>query len=131
MAERVRVAIVLGVGGAAVGGPEALRLMMGVSGRSAAADVAVCVFLVCAFTALVLGNLLLILFFRDARRRNAGAAAPAPALATERFPKVTAATALAAMLFVTASLLLIVGPAVPAGCGNAVGGAARSCSASA
>ncbi|CAL5046604.1 unnamed protein product [Urochloa decumbens] len=125
MAERVRVAIVLGVGGAAVGGPEALRLMMAVSGRSAAADVAVCVFLVCAFTALVLGNLLLVLFFRDARRRNAGVAAPGPA--TERFARVTAAAALAAMFFVTASLL--VGPAVPAGCGNAAGGAARSCSA--
>ncbi|CAN6202183.1 unnamed protein product [Urochloa humidicola] len=122
MAERVRMAILLGVGGAAVGGPEALRLLLAIAGRSAAADVTITVFLVCTFTALVLGNLLLARFFRDARRRNAGAAAPAPA--TERFARVTAAVALAAMFFITTSLLV-----VPAGRGNASGGAARSCSA--
>ncbi|CAL5051627.1 unnamed protein product [Urochloa decumbens] len=126
MAERVGVAIVLGVGGAAVGGPEALRLMMAVAGGSAAVDVTICVFIVCTFTALVLGNLLLARFFRDARRRNAGAAAPAPA--TERFARVTAAAALSAMFFITATLLAA--PAIPAGLGNAAaGGAARSCSA--
>ncbi|CAL5046605.1 unnamed protein product [Urochloa decumbens] len=123
MAERVRVAIVLGVGGAAVGGPEALRILRAVAGRSAAADVAICVLLICSFTALVLGNLLLARFLREARR-NARAAAPA----TERFAKMTAAVALAAMFFITATLLAV--PAMPARRGNAAaGGAARSCSA--
>ncbi|CAN6164721.1 unnamed protein product [Urochloa humidicola] len=124
MAERVRMAILLGVGGAAVGGPEALRFMMAVAGQSAAADVAVCAFLICAFTALVLGYLLLARFFRDARR-NAGAAAPAPAM--ESFARVTAAVALVAMFFIATTLLTA--PAMPAGRGNAAGGAARSCSA--
>ncbi|PUZ61785.1 hypothetical protein GQ55_4G305300 [Panicum hallii var. hallii] len=117
MADRVRMAIVLGVGGAAAGGPEALRLLLAVAGRSAAADVATSAFLICAFTALVLGNLLLARFLRDARR-NAEAHAPAPG--TERFAKMTAAAALAAMFVVTACLLAL--PSIPA-----PGGAARSC----
>ncbi|CAN6221766.1 unnamed protein product [Urochloa humidicola] len=126
MAERVRVAIVLGVGGAAVGGAQVLRLLMAVAGRSAAADVAICVFLICAFTALVLGTMLLARFFRDARRRrNAGAHAPAPG--TESFANMTLAVALAAIFFITATLLAA--PAVPAGRRNTAGGAARSCSA--
>ncbi|CAN6202186.1 unnamed protein product [Urochloa humidicola] len=103
MAGRVRMAILLGVGGAVVGGPEALRLLMAVAGRSAAADVTISAFLVCTFTALVLGNLLLAHFFRDARR-NAGAA--------ERFAKMTAAAALAAMFFIAATLLAA--PGMPA-----------------
>ncbi|CAN6214679.1 unnamed protein product [Urochloa humidicola] len=126
MAERVRVAIVLGVGGAAVGGPEALYLLLAVAGRSAAADVAVCAFLICAFTALVLGNMLLARFFRDARRRR-NAEAHAPPRGTERFANMTAAVALAAMFFITASLLAA--PAMPARRGDAAGGAAPSCSA--
>ena len=125
--DRVRMAIVLGVGAAAAGGPEAVRLLLAVAaGRSAAADVAACALLICAFTALVLGNLLLARFFRDARApRNAGAAPAAPG--TQLFAKMTAAVALAAMFFVTACLLAV--PSIPAGRGNAGGGggAERSC----
>ena len=126
MADRVRMAIVLGVGGAAAGVPEAVRLLLAVAGRSAAADVAACALLICAFTALVLGNLLLARFFRDARApRNAGAAPAAPG--TQLFAKMTAAVALASMFFVTACLLAA--PSIPAGRGNAGGGggAERSC----
>ena len=121
MADRVRMAIVLGVGGAAAGVPEAVRLLLAVAGRSAAADVAACALLICAFTALVLGNLLLARFFRDAPR-NAGAAP-----GTQLFAKMTAAVALASMFFVTACLLAA--PSIPAGRGNAGGGggAERSC----
>ena len=113
-------AIVLGVGGAAAGGPEAVRLLLtAAAGRGAAVDVAVSAFLVCAFTALVLGNLLLARFFRDAPR-NAGAAP-----GTQLFAKMTAAVALASMFFVTACLLAI--PSIPSGRRNAGGGAERSC----
>jgi hypothetical protein len=117
MADVVRMAILLSVGGAVVGGPEAIRLL-----RAVAADVAVSVFLIGAFTALALGTVLLARFFRDARR-NAGEHAPAPG--TERFAKVTAAAALATMLFVTVSLLAV--PSVPAEGGNAACGATGSC----
>ncbi|KAG2604882.1 uncharacterized protein LOC120670351 [Panicum virgatum] len=118
--DRIRMAIVLGVGAAAAGGPEAVRLLLAVAaGRSTAADVAACVLLICAFTALILGNLLLARFFRDAPR-NAGAAP-----GTQLFAKMTAAVALASMFFVTACLLAI--PSIPSGRGNAGGGAERSC----
>ena len=118
--DRVRVAIVLSVGGAAAGGPEAVRLLLAdAAGRSAAAGAAVSAFFICAFTALVLGNVLLARFCRGARR-NAGAHTPAPG--TERFANMTAAAALGAVFVVAASLLAL--PSIPA-----PGGAARSCSA--
>ncbi|KAL6606822.1 hypothetical protein ACP70R_042475 [Stipagrostis hirtigluma subsp. patula] len=112
----VPLAIVLAVGGAAAGGPEALGVLLGLAGRSAAADVAICVFLICAATVPVLGTMLLVRYLRVA-----GNAAPA----TERFARMTLAVALAVVLFVTACLLAA--PAIPARRGGEAAGAARFC----
>jgi len=70
MADLPPVAIVLAVGGAVVGGPEALRLLLALEGRTAATDVTVCAFLFCAFTALLLGTLLLARVFCDAHHQR-------------------------------------------------------------
>jgi hypothetical protein len=113
------VAIVLAVGGAVVGGPEALRLLLALEGRTA--DVALCVFLFCAFTALLLGNLLLARFFRDA---CTGAGAPARAPGTERFARLTLTVALAVMFVITSCLLVV--PSNLAGTGR---GGVCSCAA--
>ena len=121
MADLPPVAIVLAVGGAVVGGPEALRLLLALEGRTAATDVTVCAFLFCAFTALLLGTLLLARFFRDA---HPGAGAPARAPGTERFARMTLAVAFAVLFLVTSCLLVV--PSNLAGTG--VGGV-RSCSA--
>uniref|UniRef100_A0A0A8XTI5 Uncharacterized protein n=1 Tax=Arundo donax TaxID=35708 RepID=A0A0A8XTI5_ARUDO len=121
MPDLLPMAIVLAMGGAAAGGPEALGFLLAVAGRSAIADVIICAFLICAFTAFVLGILLLARFFRVARN----AVAPAPAQAADPFAAMTLAVALAAVFFVTASL--IAAPSIPAGRGR--GSAAPSCSA--
>jgi len=113
------VAIVLAVGGSVVGGPEALRLLLALEGRTAAADVAICVFLFCAFTALLLGTLLLARFFRDA---HPGAGAPPPG--TERFARLTLTVALAVMFVITSCLLVV--PSNLAGTGR---GGVCSCAA--
>lgn len=122
MAALLRTAIVLAVGGAAAGGPEALRLLLALAGHSPIADVVACVFIIFSVTAPVLGTMLLARYFRVARNA-AGAAPPAPA--TERFALVTLTVALAVVLLVTACLVVL--PSIPAGCESDV--ARYACSA--
>ncbi|GJN29369.1 hypothetical protein PR202_gb17592 [Eleusine coracana subsp. coracana] len=111
--------IVLAVGGATVGGPEALRLLHDIAGRNPAADVIIAVFLIGAITALILGTMLLARYIRVADANEDAALDPC----TARFAKVTLAVSLAVVVFVAACLL-----AVP-GRERGHGGAARSCSA--
>jgi hypothetical protein len=116
MAADLPLAIVLALGAAAAGGPEAVALLLHVAGRSPAADVLLALFLISAHAALVLGTMLLALYVRVA---DAAPLRPA----TARFARVTLAVAVAVMLFVSACLLTL--PFVPAG----VGGAASTCTA--
>ncbi|GJN00647.1 hypothetical protein PR202_ga17843 [Eleusine coracana subsp. coracana] len=113
----VQLVIVLALGGAVVGGPEALRLLLDVTGRSLAADVMIAVFLIFAVTALVLGTMLLARYVSVAETNDAAPLQPG----TARLAMVTLAVALAVVVFVAACLV-----AIPSG---GLGGAARSCSA--
>ncbi|BAS96658.1 uncharacterized protein [Oryza sativa Japonica Group] len=107
MASDVAMAIVLSLGCAVVGGPEVLRVLLGLSGRSLVDDVAICVFVLGAVTAPVLGNMLLARYVRVVRGAAAAAAAPhAPAV--DPFARVTVAVALAVALVVAACLILVV-----------------------
>ncbi|WVZ82119.1 hypothetical protein U9M48_029420 [Paspalum notatum var. saurae] len=121
MACRVPETIVLAFGAAALGAPDALRLLLG---RGPAADLAACVVLISAFTALFLGTVLLSMFLRKAPRAGGGArAVPAPGPAMDLFAQVTRVVSVGAALLVTACHLvascgiknLIVGALVVAG----------------
>lgn len=104
MASDVAMAIVLSLGCAVVGGPEVLRILLGLSGRSPVDDVAICVFVLGAVTAPVLGNMLLARYVRVVR----GAAAAPHAPAVDPFARVTVAVALAVALVFAACLLFVV-----------------------
>lgn len=106
MASDLVMAIVLSLGCAVAGGPEALRILLGLSGRSPVADIAICVFLICAATAPVLGTVLLARYFRAAGKADGVGGAPAPAV--DPFARVTVAVALAVALVVAACLILVV-----------------------
>ncbi|XP_025812770.1 uncharacterized protein LOC112890122 [Panicum hallii] len=91
--------IVLALGAAALGGPDALRLLLETAGRSPLHDILICVLAMAAVTAHVLGTTLLARFVRKAR---AGGGAPG----TDLFAVVTATVSVGAALLVTACLLL-------------------------
>lgn len=118
-------AIVLSLGAAAAGGPDALHMLLGFAGKTPLVDIAICFFLVGAATASVLGTMLLARYFRVARNAaGAGGAAP-PTLATECFAKIIVTVALAVIFLVTACLLVV--PFAVAG--GDLDGANYSCSA--
>ncbi|KAG2610169.1 uncharacterized protein LOC120702930 [Panicum virgatum] len=89
---------VLALGAGALGGPDALRLLLETAGRSPLHDILTCVLAMAALTAHVLGTTLLVRFVRKAR---AGGGAPA----TDLFARVTATVSVGAALLVTACLL--------------------------
>ncbi|RLM54478.1 hypothetical protein C2845_PM10G05540 [Panicum miliaceum] len=91
--------IVLALGAAALGGPDALRVLLETAGRSPLHDILICVLAMAAVTAHVLGTTLLARFVRKAR---AGGGAPG----TDLFACVTATVSVGAALLVTACLLL-------------------------
>ncbi|WVZ82104.1 hypothetical protein U9M48_029406 [Paspalum notatum var. saurae] len=99
MAGLVPESIVLALGAAALGAPDALRLLLG---RGPAADLTFCVVLISAFTAHVLGTLLLSLFVRKAPRAGGGAA-------MDLFAQVARVVSVGAALLVTACHLLASG----------------------
>lgn len=107
-------AIVLSLGCAVAGGPEALRILLGLSGRSPVADIAICVFLICAATAPVLGTVLLARYFRAAGKADGVGGAPAPAV--DPFARVTVAVALAVVFIVAACLLVVPSAGRDPGC---------------
>lgn len=100
-------AIVLALGAGALGGPDALRLLLQFAGRiSPAVDLAICVVVISLLTAPLLGTILLARFVRKAG--PSGGAAPA----TDLFAQVTAAVSAGAAFLVTACLLAVPGGAV-------------------
>uniref|UniRef100_A0A0E0L914 Uncharacterized protein n=1 Tax=Oryza punctata TaxID=4537 RepID=A0A0E0L914_ORYPU len=101
MASDLAMAIVLSLGCAVVGGPEVLRILLGLSGRSPVDDIAICVFVLGAVAAPVLGTMLLARYIRVV----GGAAPRAPAM--DPFARVTVAVAVAVAFTVAACLLLV------------------------
>ncbi|XP_066379127.1 uncharacterized protein [Miscanthus floridulus] len=100
-------AIVLALGAGALGGSDALRLLLQLAGRiSPAADLAICVAIISLLTAPLLGTMLLARFVRKARAGAGGGAAPA---ATDLFAQVTATVSVGAAFLVTACLLVVPG----------------------
>ena len=99
--------IVLALGAGALGGPDALRLLLQAAGRSPLHDILTCVLAMAAVTAHVLGTTLLVRFVRKARAGGAGRAAGAPG--TYLLACVTATVSVGAALLVTACLLAVSG----------------------
>ncbi|RLN11262.1 hypothetical protein C2845_PM09G05880 [Panicum miliaceum] len=91
--------IVLALGAGALGGPDALRLLLETAGRSPLHDILICVLAMAAVTAHVLGTTLLARFVRKPRAGGGGARA------TDLFACVTATVSVGAALLVTACLL--------------------------
>ncbi|KAL6861194.1 hypothetical protein ACP4OV_016894 [Aristida adscensionis] len=101
--------IILAVGAAALGGPDALRVLLAVAGKNPAVDVAICAFAIAAATSTVLGTVLLARFLRRlAAARNA--AGDAPPAAAELLPRMVRMVAVAVAVVIAACLL-----AAPAG----------------
>lgn len=97
-------AIVLSLGCAMVGAPEALRLLLDLAGQSSPiTGVVIIVGVICAVTATVLGAMLLVRFIRVAGN--------APDTTTERFARVTLTVAVAVAFLVAACLVAV--PTVP------------------
>ncbi|CAD6339927.1 unnamed protein product [Miscanthus lutarioriparius] len=102
-------AIVLALGAGALGGSDALRLLLQLAGRiSPAADLAICVAIISLLTAPLLGTMLLARFVLKARAGAGGGAVPA---ATDLFAQVTAMVSVGAAFVVTACLLVVPGGA--------------------
>jgi len=93
--------IVLALGAGALGGPDALRLLLEAAGRSPFHDILTCVLAMAAVTAHVLGTTLLARFVRKARAGGAGGAAGAPG--TYLLACVTATVSVGAALLVTST----------------------------
>ena len=66
--------IILALGAAALGGPDALRVLLEFTGQSPCLDIAICVFVMFVVTAYLLGAVLLVSFVRDARSGDAAGA---------------------------------------------------------
>ena len=66
--------IILALGAAALGGPDALRVLLEFTGQSPCLDIAICVFVMFVVTAYLLGAVLLVRFVRDARSGDAAGA---------------------------------------------------------
>uniref|UniRef100_A0A0E0DYE3 Uncharacterized protein n=1 Tax=Oryza meridionalis TaxID=40149 RepID=A0A0E0DYE3_9ORYZ len=103
MACVVPMIIVLAMGGGALGGPEALRLLLTFAGRSPLVDIGIVVFVIAALTAPALGTMLLACFYRTPR----GARGAAAAAAADLLAKMTLAVSMAVALLVSASLLVL------------------------
>ena len=66
MAAAVPGIVVLALGAGALGGPDALRLLLAHAGRNPAADIGICLFVLAVATAQLLGTVLLARFVRKA-----------------------------------------------------------------
>ncbi|XP_052160166.1 uncharacterized protein LOC127777606 [Oryza glaberrima] len=104
MAAILRNTIVVAMGAGALGGPDALRLLLGFAGRSPLVDILIAVFVIAAVTAPALGTMLLARFFRKARAAGGGGTGAA---AADPFVKMTLVVSLAVAVLVSASLLVL------------------------
>uniref|UniRef100_A0A0E0L912 Uncharacterized protein n=1 Tax=Oryza punctata TaxID=4537 RepID=A0A0E0L912_ORYPU len=105
MAGVVPMIIVLAMGGGALGGPEALRLLLTFAGHSPLVDIGIVVFIIAALTAPALGTMLLACFYRTPRAARGGPTGAAAA--ADLLSKMTLAVSLAVALLVSASLLVL------------------------
>uniref|UniRef100_A0A0D9WN01 Uncharacterized protein n=1 Tax=Leersia perrieri TaxID=77586 RepID=A0A0D9WN01_9ORYZ len=123
MAAVVRSIVVVAMGAAALGGPDALRLLLAFAGRSPLVDVLIAVFVIAAVTAPVLGTMLLARFLRKPRSsgaRGGGTRSGSPAgaggggptgaaadMAADPFATMTLLVSLAVTFVVSACLLVL------------------------
>ncbi|RCV20686.1 hypothetical protein SETIT_4G076700v2 [Setaria italica] len=114
--------IVLAMGAAAVGGPDTLRFLLAIAGKSLAVDVAICVFAIAAAVTPVLGTMLFARYFRGVGVARDDASA-ITALGVELFQKMVHMVAVAVAFVVAACLL-----AAPCGSSD-LGPSHRACSA--
>ncbi|GJN00645.1 hypothetical protein PR202_ga17841 [Eleusine coracana subsp. coracana] len=107
MAGRAPRIVVLALGAAAVGGPDALRALLEFAGQSPVVDIAICVFVIGMFTALLLGVVLLARFVRKAPRAQGGGGDAAPG--TDLFAKMTLVVSVGVAFLVSACLVVVSG----------------------
>ncbi|CAN6202182.1 unnamed protein product [Urochloa humidicola] len=103
---------VLALGAGALGGPDALRLLIAVAGRNRnpAFDIGIVVFLISMFAVQLLGTLLLARYVRKAPPAGAAAAGGGRgAPAADPFARITLLMSLAAASLVTACLVIVSG----------------------
>ncbi|CAL5051659.1 unnamed protein product [Urochloa decumbens] len=104
-------AIIIALGAGALGGPDALRLLMELARRNPAIDIGIIVFLISMFAVQLLGTLRLARYVRKAPpAEGTGAERGAPrAPAADYFARITLVLSLAAASLVTACLVLVSG----------------------
>ncbi|XP_066372470.1 uncharacterized protein [Miscanthus floridulus] len=109
--------IILALGAAALGGPDALRVLLEFTGRSPCLDVAICLFVMFMVTAYLLGAALLVRFVLDARPGDAagggGAQRHGAAAATDCLAQVSLLVSVCLGFVVAACLVAL--PSVPSG----------------
>jgi len=111
--------ITLALGAAALGGPDALRVLLEFTGQSPCLDIAICVFVMFVVTAYLLGAVLLVRFVRDARSGDAAGAGGgaqghgAAAAATDCLAQVSLLVSACVGFLVAACLIAL--PSVPSG----------------
>ncbi|CAN6164714.1 unnamed protein product [Urochloa humidicola] len=112
MAGAVPAIVVLALGAGALGGPDALRLLIEIAGPNPAFDIGIIVFLISMFAVQLLGTLLLARHIRKPPPAGGadGAGRRAPrAPAADYFARITLLMSLAASSLVTACLVLVSG----------------------
>uniref|UniRef100_A0A0E0PUS0 Uncharacterized protein n=1 Tax=Oryza rufipogon TaxID=4529 RepID=A0A0E0PUS0_ORYRU len=111
MSRVIRNIIVVAMGAGALGGPDALRLLLAFAGKSPLVDILIAVFVIAAVTAPALGTMLLARFFRKPRAvpgaARAGRGAAGAAVADDPFAQMTLVVSLAVAFLVSASLLVL------------------------
>jgi len=111
--------IILALGAAALGGPDALRVLLEFTGQSPCLDIAICVFVMFVVTAYLLGAVLLVRFVRDARSGDAASAGGgaqghgAAAAATDCLAQVSLLVSACVGFLVAACLIVL--PSVTSG----------------
>jgi len=111
--------IILALGAAALGGPDALRVLLEFTGQSPCLDIAICIFVMFVVTAYLLGAVLLVRFVRDARSGDAAGAGGgaqghgAAAAATDCLAQVSLLVSACVGFLVAACLIVL--PSVTSG----------------
>ena len=113
--------IILALGAAALGGPDALRVLIEFTGQSPCLDIAICISVLFMVTLYLLGTVLLVRFVRDARSGDAAGAGGgvgalghgAAATATDCLAQVSLLVSVCVGFLVAACLIAL--PSVPSG----------------
>ncbi|RLN12605.1 hypothetical protein C2845_PM09G05930 [Panicum miliaceum] len=114
MAGAVPGIIVLALGAGALGGADALRLLLAVAGRNPVADIGICLFVLAVATAQLLGAVLLTRFVRKAPAGAGAGRRGAPGAGADPLARITLMLSLAAASLVAACLVV-----APGGLGSA------------